>query len=243
MNSATLIWLSSERPSALYWELSRDASGGFRGDIDHLVVLFEVLDVLVHVTEFASDYFEAGLDEFRRGDGYAAFVIDGILFVGVDQGIEDIFGPLRDGVVHRDGDDGGLFVCDVAFDGIPVCVGRCLEGIFADLNGHTVVCVVHVESLVDDDLSDGRWNGVSVLSGDNASALLFGNESVVEFGELNLLVADRSDGEREILVVVVIDEGDVDGGLSVEVLVAESFFDGVVDGEVESADDFGHESA
>ena len=109
--------------------------------------------------------------------------------------------------------------------------------------GHTVVCVVHVESLVDDDLSDGRWNGVSVLSGDNASALLFGNESVVEFGELNLLVADRSDGEREILVVVVIDEGDVDGGLSVEVLVAESFFDGVVDGEVESADDFGHESA
>ena len=217
-------------PFGLVLGAFRDASGGLGGDVDHLVVLLEVLDVLVNVSEFASDDFEPGLDEFGGRDRNAPFVVDCVFFVGVDQGVEDIFGPLRDGVVHRDGDDGGLFVGDVALDGIAVCIGRRLEGAFAHQNGHSVVCGVHVEGLADDDLPDGRRDGVSVVGGDDAAALLFGYEFVVEFGELDLLFAGGRDRHRERLVVVVVDERDVDGDLSVEVFVPESFVDGVVDG-------------
>ena len=91
------------KPLGLVFAALRDAACSLRGDVDHLVVLFDVLDVAVHIAQLPADDRQTGFDKLGGRHRYAALVIDGILVVDGDQRVEDVFGAPGHGVVHRDG--------------------------------------------------------------------------------------------------------------------------------------------
>ncbi len=104
-----------------------DAAGRFRRDVDHAVALFDVLDAAVHLAQLAADHLESVLDEVGRRARDAALVLDGVLVVDGDERVDHVLGALRHRVVHRDGDDRGLFVRHVALHGAAVGVRRRIE--------------------------------------------------------------------------------------------------------------------